>query len=321
MEHVKPPFHVDIAGTFLVPPTLKVAREQYKSGVINQNSLRAIEDDEIRRLVERLKKTGLRVVTDGNFRSSSSLLEFMCHLDGIELEPVKRTTVRLVRKICVHRHPIVLDFMYLTGITGGDILAKQALPAPSLVFSRLLKDSPKEVEQFYPVIDQLLEDIKRIYQRIISALYESGCRYVQFDDTTRLITPDAIRLNNMILEQLPEDLFIAFHAPTEMLISTARVNAYFLDYDEECCSKYKLFWFVKEEKASFGFIPFYYPQDDEIDELLFKIEEVRRYIPLDRFSLCLPHAHVLPSESYEQAEEKQWHTLETAIKVAKDLYA
>lgn len=320
MENVRPPFSVDIAGTFLVPQALRNAREEFKVGKINQQMLREIEDSEIRTLVERLKTIGLKVVTDGNFRTSSWLLDFMCSLDGIQLHPVKKTTVELVRRICVHRHPVIDDFVFLTGITGGDVIAKQVLPAPSFVLSRLLKDASEQVSYIYPVIDDLFDDINRIYQRVVSALYESGCRYVQFYDTTRVISPNSIHLNNMVLNVLPEDLFVAFHAPAEMLISTIGVNAFLLDYDDECCSRYKLLWFVKEKKSMFGFIPSHYPDDEEIDELRTKIEEVRRYIPLDRLSLCIPNAQVLPSEKYEVAQEKQWHTLEMAMKVAKELY-
>lgn len=318
MENVKPPFKVDIAGTFLYPQALKEAREQCRTGKINPAELRAVEDVEIRNLVDRLKSAGLKVVTDGNFRTPSWPLEFMCALDGIDLHPVKKTTIELTSRICVHRHPVIDDFMFLTGITGGDLIAKQILPAPSLLLARLQKESPAQLKHFYPVMDHLYEDIHRIYHRIINALYDSGCRYIQFRDTTRLVTAEAIQLNNTLFEALSADLSVAFHAPGDMLISTVGVDIFFLDYDDECCSRYKLLWFIKEEKAAFGFIPSYYPVDDELDELRAKIDEVRRYIPLDRFSLCIPNANVLPSEKYEVAQEKQWHTLEMAMKVSSE---
>lgn len=320
MENVKPPFKVDVAGTFLYPQSLKEAREQCRLGKVNPAELRAVEDVEIRNLVERLKTAGLKVVTDGNFRSSSWPLEFMCALDGVDLHPVKKTTIELTSRICVHRHPIIDDFVFLTGITGGDVIAKQILPAPSLLLARLQKESPDRVKQIYPVITDLYEDILRIYNRIITALYDSGCRYIQFRDTTRVVTPEAVQLNNTMLESLPQDLSVAFHAPGDMLISTVGVDVFFLDYDDECCGRYKLLWFVNEKKAAFGFIPSHYPLDEEVDELRAKIQEVRRYIPLERFSLCIPNATVLPSESFEVAFEKQWHTLDMAMKVKKKLW-
>ena len=67
MENIRPPFKIDIAGAFLLPQALKEAREQYRNEQISLVTLRAMEDAEIRNLVERLKSAGLQVVTDGVF--------------------------------------------------------------------------------------------------------------------------------------------------------------------------------------------------------------------------------------------------------------
>lgn len=320
MENVLPPFKVDVAGTFLVPQSLLDAREQCRNGQITLAALREAEDNAIRNLVERLKSFGLKVVTDGNFRSESWLTDFMCNLDGIQLNPSKKK-IELTKRIdTLRRHPIVDNFMFLTGITGGDVIAKQVLPAPSLIYTRLLKDASEHINLYYRDTSELFNDIDRIYNRLITKLYSSGCKYIQFDDTTRVVTQETIELNNRILQQTPDDLFIAFHAPADMLISTVRANAFFLDYDDECCSRYKLLWFVKEKKATFGFIPSYYPVEEDLDELISKIEEVRRYIPINRFTLCIPNAHRLSGEKYEKAKEKQWHTLDMARRTAEKLW-
>ena len=71
MENVVPPFKVDVAGTFLLPAALREAREQYRNEQISLLTLRAVEDAEIRNLVDRLKAEGLKVVTDGRFRSDA----------------------------------------------------------------------------------------------------------------------------------------------------------------------------------------------------------------------------------------------------------
>lgn len=61
MENVVPPFKVDVAGTFLLPAALREAREQYRNEQISLLTLRAVEDAEIRNLVDRLKAEGLKV--------------------------------------------------------------------------------------------------------------------------------------------------------------------------------------------------------------------------------------------------------------------
>lgn len=69
MGKIFPPFKVDIAGTLCVPSALQDARKEYKDGQISLQALRAVEDAEIRNLMERLRSEGIKVVTDGGFRS------------------------------------------------------------------------------------------------------------------------------------------------------------------------------------------------------------------------------------------------------------
>lgn len=321
MGNVIPPFRVDIAGAFMVPQLLKDAREQYRNGQITLVTLRAIEDAEIRNLVEQLKAQGMKVATDGRFRSDSWLLDFMCGLEGIRIRALKKTAIELTGRIDVHHHPLLDDYTFLTGITGGDILAKQALPAPSRILAEILKEENREqVESFYPEREMLLTDIATAYRKLITALYASGCRYLQFDDKSRTVNEEGIAVNNMTLEELPADLYIAFHAPTEMLFAVNGIHAFFLDYESECCGKNRLLWFIREKKSTFGFVLSHYPVEEELDDLRSKIEEVTRYIPLNRFSLCLPDVRLSPLDSYESAWKKQWSTLRMASQVARELW-
>ena len=69
MGKLFPPFKVDIAGALCVPFALRDARSRYQHGQISLSALRAIENEEICKLMERLKLEGIEVVTDGGFRS------------------------------------------------------------------------------------------------------------------------------------------------------------------------------------------------------------------------------------------------------------
>lgn len=69
MANVFPPFKIDIAGAFCVPRALKDVREQYQNGQVGRQILQALEDASVRNLVERLELGGMKVVSDGGFRS------------------------------------------------------------------------------------------------------------------------------------------------------------------------------------------------------------------------------------------------------------
>src|SRR5690606_6908805 len=78
------PFRNDIVGSFLRPQSIKEAREAVEQVKLTKEELRAIEDKEIKKLVEKQVEVGLQSVTDGEFRRSWWHLDFMWGLDGVE---------------------------------------------------------------------------------------------------------------------------------------------------------------------------------------------------------------------------------------------
>lgn len=79
MANVFPPFKIDIAGAFCVPRALKDVREQYQNGQVSRQILQAVEDAEVRSLVERLELGGylfqrrpafLRRLSFGDYRTA-----------------------------------------------------------------------------------------------------------------------------------------------------------------------------------------------------------------------------------------------------------
>ena len=163
-------------------------------------------------------------------------------------------------------------------------------------------------------------DVKKTaYKNLLEKLYEAGCRYVQFEGVKSILTDEAARLNNRVLRERPEGLFVAFHAATDMLIRLHGADAYFLNYDCGICDRSRLLWFVREREAVFGFVLSYYPDEEELDELQAKMEEVLNYIPVKHLTLCLPDADNLLNSS-EEDEVKQWKTVELAKDMAARIF-
>ncbi len=208
-------------------------------------------------------------------------------IDGIRFRDDRKTSVELTGRIDVHHHPVLDDFVFLTGVTGGDVIAKQVL-APSRLLAELMKDANRtELDSVYPDREILLVDLAQTYQKLIMELYRSGCRYLQLDDATRTVTDNAIRVNNMALENLPADLFIAFHSPTEMLFSLQGIHA-FSSITIRNVGKNRLLWFIREKQSVFGFVLSHYPVEEELEELRAKIDQIIRYIPSHRFRCAYP---------------------------------
>ena len=64
----------------------------------------------------------------------------------------------------------------------------------------------------------------------------------------------------------------------------------------------------------------YYPDEEELDELQAKIEEVLNYIPVKHMTLCLPDADNLLNPSAED-EAKQWKTVELGKDMADRIFS
>ena len=321
MANVFPPFKIDIAGAFCVPRALKDVREQYQNGQVSRQILQAVEDAEVRSLVERLELGGMKVVSDGGFLSRDFLesWEGICSKDGRPFS--EGSPLEITGRLSLLRHPILEEFAFLDSIVDGGVMKKQHIPSPAEVMTQIIQRVERtQIETVYSDIRLLTDDIASCYKFLLTKLYDAGCRYVQFDGVHSVIMEDTIRLNNRVLRERPAGMYVAFHAPTDMLVQLHGADAYFLNYDCGACDRNRLLWFIHEKEAVFGFVLSHYPQEDELDELQAKTESVLNYIPLKRFTLCLPDANALLSPS-EADEEKQWETVRLGMEMAARIFS
>lgn len=141
------PFRNDHVGSFLRPANLSQAREQYKAGNITYEALKAVEDQEIIRIIEKQKDNGVFAVTDGEFRRSWWHFDFLGGLDGVELYEeidgpkfhnmqTRKGGIRVVGKVDFSSHPFIGHFEFLLK-HAGDAVAKQTIPSPNMLIYRL----------------------------------------------------------------------------------------------------------------------------------------------------------------------------------------
>ena len=237
------PFRHDIVGSFLRPHSLQEARKKYTQGGLSPEGLKAIEDEEITRLVKKQIAVGLKAVTDGEFRRSWWHLDFMWGLDGVEKSEdtkgyqfkdakTRTETARLSGKIRFGAHPFLEHYRFLIEAAGGAAVARQSIPAPAQFLSELQRPENRDATQkFYPTTEELVEDIAQAYRQAVQAFYQLGCRNLQFDDCTwgmmcdknymRAKLGDGYHLdatktlyadlNNKALEGRPKDMVLATH--------------------------------------------------------------------------------------------------------------
>ncbi len=78
------PFRADHVGSLLRTAALKAARGRRERGEIGADELRAVEDEEIVKLIRRQEAVGLGSITDGEYRRASWQTDFLVALPGVE---------------------------------------------------------------------------------------------------------------------------------------------------------------------------------------------------------------------------------------------
>ena len=237
------PFRYDYVGSFLRPETLKKARRDFEEGKISKEELTKVEDAAILDLVEKQKKAGYHVITDGEFRRATWHLDFMWGFNGVGHEPTKTglpfhgeaamiDDTYLTGKISVDQHPFVEHFKFVKALEDESTVAKQTIPAPAQMFQQMIVPANFEnTRKYYATNEELIQDIGKAYQEVIRQFYEAGCSNLQLDDCTwGAIVGDAakqryerlgldlnkvkaqlLEVNNLALEGKPEDMVITSH--------------------------------------------------------------------------------------------------------------
>ena len=193
---MKPPFRADHVGSFLRPPRLLRARNDRAQGRIDDDELRALEDDAIRELVRKQEKIGLEAATDGELRRAAWHMDFIYQLDGITQE-AGHIAVKF------HRPDGDIEWtpaaLHVNGKLGasktifGDHFAflrehvttavpKLTIPSPSMVHYRGGKAAIDPA--VYPTLDEFWAGLVAAYREQVRRLGEAGCTYLQLDDTS-----------------------------------------------------------------------------------------------------------------------------------------
>jgi 5-methyltetrahydropteroyltriglutamate--homocysteine methyltransferase len=196
-RRTKPPFRADHVGSLLRPRRLLDAREDLVKGSITAEQLRAIEDEEIRKVVQMQRDVGLQSATDGEFRRASWHMDFIYQLGGIEkiegdievhfrnadgTVDFKPAAIAVNQKVRLD-HPIFAeDFRFLQSTAGDGVTPKLTIPSPNMVHYRSGRAALSP--DVYPDIEPFWSDLQTAYAEQVKAIAALGCEYLQFDDTS-----------------------------------------------------------------------------------------------------------------------------------------
>lgn len=262
----------------------------------------------------------------------------------------------LVGKFKAKAHPFVEYFKFLKQFEDENTVAKYTIPAPAQTYLQFtVPGSIEQTRKFYATDDELIEDIALAYRDVIAQFYKAGCRNLQLDDcswgsaltegVTEIFGVSAdeyknrlLKVNNLALEGKPEDMVITSHIcrgnyhstyfssgaytpVADWVFANENVNALLLEYDDERSGGFEPLAKVTEDKiVVLGLVTTKSPKLESKDEIIARINEATKYIPLER--LCLsPQCGFASCEiGNKLTEDEQWAKLKLVKEIADEVW-
>jgi 5-methyltetrahydropteroyltriglutamate--homocysteine methyltransferase len=244
--------------------------------------------------------------------------------DGTEeLAPPAIRVVDKVRHIKDIQRP---DFLYLKSkvqaLGKPALTPKVTIPSPTMLHFRGGRAGISKVA--YPELDPVFyDDVADAYGTELQSLADAGCNYVQMDDTNLAYLCDErmregarqrgddpnelphryAEFINKVVARKPKGMTLAMHLcrgnfksthaaagnyepVAEALLSEMKLDAFFLEYDDERSGDFRPLRFLGEGKiVVLGLVTTKFGKLESKDELKRRIDEAAKYVSLDQ--LCL----------------------------------
>jgi 5-methyltetrahydropteroyltriglutamate--homocysteine methyltransferase len=145
---------------------------------------RQVLDDLVRFAIRLQEQAGLDVVSDGEWRRSQYIREFLSRIGGFERcrrfthQGELKLTEVVVRRMAVTEPVFAEDARFL--VANTDRVTKFALPSPFLIAVRYWHEDYSR--DAYPTLQHFLEHLAEILAREARALVDAGIDIVQLDD-------------------------------------------------------------------------------------------------------------------------------------------
>lgn len=256
-------------------------------------------------------------------------------------------------------HPFVEHFRRLKKL-AGDSLIKFTIPSPSMLYQicvvRTKDYAPIDI---YKDNDELLfNDIADAWIGAVKALYAEGCRYLQLDDTSwgefcseektalyssygrdlKAVQENYVKVLNRIIDAKPADLTITMHIcrgnfrstwfssggyepVAELLFGKCRVDGFFLEYDSDRAGDFAPLRHIKDQTVVLGLITSKFPELENEDVVIARINEAAKYVPLNQLCLSTQCGFSSTEEGNILTHDEQWAKIRLVVDIARKVWA
>jgi 5-methyltetrahydropteroyltriglutamate--homocysteine methyltransferase len=272
-------------------------------------------------------------------------------------EELAPPTMRVVDKVRHVKNIQLADFQYLKSQVAAGNTPKVTIPSPTMLHFRggragISREAYPELEpSFY-------DDVAKAYGDELQSLADAGCTYVQMDDTNLAYLCDekmreAARQRgddpnelphryanfiNKVVAHKPAGMTLAMHLcrgnfksthaaagnyepVAEALLSEMKLDAYFLEYDDERSGDFRPLRFLPKGKiVVLGLVTTKFGEMESKDALKRRIEEAAQYAPLEQLALSPQCGFSSTVHGNNIAVEAQRNKLRLVVEVAQEVW-
>ena len=266
----------------------------------------------------------------------------------------------MISKISVKEHPFVEHFKFIKALEDENTIAKQTIPSPGQFYAYFTgAELLTTTLDIYGTEEAFADDVVKAYSEFVAEIYAAGCRNLQFDDCVwgGMVNPKLavaltgrsgqqleeykkliLDLNNRVVTLAPTDLIInthvcrgnyhstffssgAYDGVADLLFGEEHVNTYYLEYDDERSGGFAPLAKVSEDKkVVLGLITTKTPALENKEDVIARIHEAAKYIPLDRLYLSPQCGFASCEIGNKLTEEEQWDKLRLVKEIAEEVW-
>lgn len=266
----------------------------------------------------------------------------------------------MISKISVKEHPFVEHFKFIKALEDENTIAKQTIPSPGQFYAYFTgAELLTTTLDIYGTEEAFADDVVKAYSEFVAEIYAAGCRNLQFDDCVwgGMVNPKLavaltgrsgqqleeykkliLDLNNRVVTLAPTDLIInthvcrgnyhstffssgAYDGVAGLLFGEEHVNTYYLEYDDERSGGFAPLAKVSEDKkVVLGLITTKTPALENKEDVIARIHEAAKYIPLDRLYLSPQCGFASCEIGNKLTEEEQWDKLRLVKEIAEEVW-
>ena len=269
-------------------------------------------------------------------------------------EELAPPVMRVIDKVRHVKDIQLADFQYLKSQTTRT--PKVSIPSPTMLHFRGGRAGISR--EHYPDLEAFYQDVADAYGAELRSLAAAGCTYVQMDDTNLAYLCDpnmreAARQRgddpnelphryagfiNRVVAQKPAGMTLCTHLcrgnfkstwaaqggyepVAEALLSEMKLDAYFLEYDDERSGDFRPLRFLPKDKiVVLGLVTTKVGTMESKDALKRRIDEAAKYVPLEQLALSPQCGFSSTVHGNTIAMEAQAAKLRLIVEVAREVW-